>query len=93
MLNCLSHQRLSAAGISIGSFDLTPPILDLQQNVTELGPFRPHIGVGLGYEFSKNNDPNQEVKRLDLSANAIPAGISVGEFKFVSVPVGVGYRL
>jgi hypothetical protein len=76
VLTCLSHQRLSAVGTIIGSFDLLPPTSTLQEHVTGLGVFKLHVGIGLDDEFSKNDYLN-----LGLSANMTSTEAEFGEFK------------
>jgi outer membrane protein W len=48
MLTCLSHQEFSEDSVGIGSFDLLPPTLTMQEHVTLLGAFKPCAGIGFG---------------------------------------------
>lgn len=43
------HQRLSSAGNRIGSFKHLPPTLLAQYHFTNMGAFKPYVGVGLNY--------------------------------------------
>jgi len=43
------RQRLSSAGNRIGSFKHLPPTLTLQYHFTNMGAFKPYVGVGLNY--------------------------------------------
>jgi len=75
------HQRLSSGGTRIGSFKHLPPTLTLQYHFTDLGAFKPYVGVGLNYTHLSSVHFNPAVVAAlhpDVSRASFGAAFQVG---------------
>lgn len=75
------RQRLSAGGTRIGSFKHLPPTLTLQYHFTDLGAFKPYVGVGLNYTHLSSVHFNPAVVSAlhpDISRASFGAAFQIG---------------
>lgn len=69
--------RTSALG-KIGHVDVLPPSLVLQYHFTDLGMFKPYVGVGLNYSIFTKKSFNTALGKISVDNDSIGAVAQVG---------------
>lgn len=79
---------VAGADVDIGDVTLLPPTLTLQYHFTDLGNFKPYVGVGLNYTLFFNEDAGPVADGIDYDPSfggALQAGF---DYDYDGVPGG-----